>query len=431
VSAEAGKSSSVVAIREGGDDGHPFFPTDVQAGSTRWLAILRVLLLPIVFAGDRLVAHPKVGTAGFNLIFGVACIYSVVALIESRRRRAHPPLWLFASLDLALVCALTYESGGAFSQLHWAFLFLPLGAAILLDPRRTATVSVITAVAYLVVALIHPSTQSKQLDLVLVQTLYIAWVGVAAVVLSSLLARRQARIMALAAERGSLVAQALAAEDRARHRLADGLHDSAIQNLLAARQDLAEARVGEREGIDRAERALRLTLDQLRTTVRELHPYVLEQLGLESGLETVAGHQARSGGYAVELRIDANAVGVCDQLIFSLARELLANVTRHANATRVTVELSSHAREIVLTVSDDGCGFEQRQLASSLRRGHIGLASCRERVHAVRGGFDISRPPGGGTTVRCVIPREAHAAPLDRTADYRSPDVTPRVALTN
>lgn len=427
----AASGTSDPARADANENGERPFPTDTRYGATRWLALLRLLLLPIVFAGNRLVAHPKVGTTGFNLIFFIACGYAVLALVESRRRSTRLPLWLFAGLDLLLVCALTYESGGAFSQLHWAFLFLPLGAAILLDPRRTAAISAVTAVAYLVVALTHPATHSQQLDLVLVQGLYIAWVGFAAVVLSSLLARRRAGIVALAAERGSLVAQALAAEDRARQRLADDLHDAAIQNLLAARQDLAEARRGEQAAIDRAENAVRLTLDQLRTTVRELHPYVLDQLGLQTTLETVAEQHARRGGYQVEMQIDTDAVGVCDQLIVALSRELLANASQHADATHVTLELTGHARTIELTLTDNGCGFEDRQLASSLRQGHIGLASCRERVQAMRGSFEISSCVGGGTTVHCLIPRQAKRATGDRSVDNRSFEDTQHAAVAD
>jgi two-component system NarL family sensor kinase len=413
-------STTPAAKADAGESAQASLSADVHSGSTRWLAILRLLLLPIVFAGDRLVAHPKVGTTDFNLIFLLACVYALLALADSRRSRMRLPLWMLASLDLLFVCALTFESGGAFSQLLWAFLFLPLGAAILLDPRRTAAVSAVTAIAYLVVALTHPATHSQQLGLVLVQGLYIAWVDVAAVVLSSLLARRWAGITALASERGSLVAQALAAEDRARQRLADDLHDAAIQNLLAARQDLAEARGGETAAIDRAESAIRVTLGQLRSTVRELHPYVLEQLGLQAALETLAEQHAQRGSYRIEMRIDPDVVGVCDQLIVSLARELLANVTRHADATHLTLELAGDAHTIELYVTDDGCGFEDRQLLSSLREGHIGLASCRERVQAMGGRFEILSALGSGTTVHCTIPRQTQRPPHDRSLDGRS-----------
>ena len=58
--------------------------------------------------------------------------------------------------------ALTYESGGAFSQLHAASLALPLAAALLLAPRRTAAVAVATGIVYLLVAVTHPATHGTK-----------------------------------------------------------------------------------------------------------------------------------------------------------------------------------------------------------------------------------------------------------------------------
>jgi two-component system NarL family sensor kinase len=388
---------------------------------------LRVLLLPILLAGYLRVAHPEVGTGAFDVIFLFACVYAALALIESRRRRLHAPLWLYGLLDLAFVCALTYVSGRAFSQLHWAFVFLPLGAAILLDPLRAARVAAVAAIAYLAVAFVHPTTRARDVDLIVIQGLYIAWAGVAAAVFAGLLARRQARIVRLASERGDLVAQALAAEDRTRRRIADELHDSAIQNLLAARQDLAEARGGSEAAIARAEAAVRQTLEQLRATIRELHPYVLEQLGLEAALETIADQQTKQAGYRVRTRVDPGAVGVHDALVFSLARELLANVTRHAGATRATLELTGSSRGITLTVADDGDGIDERQLARALGRGHIGLASCRERVRAVQGRLEISTAAGRGTSVRCFMPVPAPTA--DGKSQAQLPDASGDLVL--
>ena len=203
------------------------------------------------------------------------------------------PAGVTLTCDLLLVGALTWESGGAFSQLRAAFLALPLGAALLLSARRTAAVSLATGVVYLVVAVAHPATSStKRLDVALAQGLYVIWVGCAAVVLSTLLNRRRQRVIDLAAARGRLVAQALDAEDRARKRLSDDLHDHAIQNVLTARQDLADAQAGDASALERAEHALRLALGQLRSAVRELHPYLLDHLDLPSALATIAEQHA-------------------------------------------------------------------------------------------------------------------------------------------
>jgi two-component system NarL family sensor kinase len=388
-----------------------------QRVAERALAILRVLLLPIVLAGDRLVAHPTVGTSHFDLVLGVACVYSVLVLIDAWRPRGpRLPVGLVVTCDLLLIGALTYESGGAFSQLHAAFLAVPLAAALLLAPRRTAAVSVATGIVYLLVAFTHPATHgTKRLDVTLAQGLYVVWVGSAAVLLSSLLNRRRQRILDLGDARGRLVAQAVEAEERARKRLSDDLHDHAIQNVLTARQDLADARAGDSTALERAETALRQTLEQLRTAVRELHPYLLDHLDLPSGLETIAEQHATRGGYHVQITIDPAAVGTHDQLVASLVRELLANVAKHARATLANVELTQSEHALVLEVSDNGRGFTTEQHLAAIRAGHIGLASSRERVEAVGGTFEIDSTPGTGTRVRCTLPLVPTIATAART----------------
>ena len=374
--------------------------------AARALSILRILLLPIIFAGDRLVAHPTVGTKHFDEVLIVAFLYSALMLAEAwRPRGARLPAGVVLSCDLLLIAALTYESGGAFSQLHAAFLALPLGAALLLSPKRTALVSVLTGVVYLIVAVAHPATSStKRVDVVLAQGLYVLWVGCAAVLLSSLLSRRRQRILDLATARGRLVAQAVDAEERARRNLSDDLHDHAIQNVLTARQDLADVRAGDMQALDRAEQALRLALNQLRSAVRELHPYLLDHLDLVGALETIAEQHASRGGYRARVEVDPAAIGVDDQLVMSLARELLANAAKHAGATKVAVTVTRAARAVILEVSDDGRGFTRAEQLAALRAGHIGLASSRERVEASGGRFEILTRPGGGTLVRCTIP---------------------------
>ena len=390
-----------------------------QRVAARALAVLRVLLLPIVFAGDRLVAHPTVGTHHFDLVFGVACIYAALVLADSVRRGGpRLPAGPVLACDLLLVAALTYSSGGAFSQLHAAFLALPLAAALLLSPTRTALISVVTGVVYLAVAFIHPATHgTKRVDVTLAQGLYVVWFGSAAVVLSSLLSRRRRRILDLAEARGRLVAQAVEAEERARKLLSDDLHDHAIQNVLTARQDVADALDGDTSALERAERALRLAVEQLRSTVRELHPYLLTYLDLPGTLDAIAEQHAARGGYRVKMTIEPAAAGIHDELVVSLVRELLSNIAKHARATRATVTLTRDRHDVTLEVTDDGRGFTGERQVAALLEGHIGLASSRERVEASGGRFQITSKPGGGTRVRCTIP--ARPSIDARASDHR------------
>lgn len=404
---------------------------DTHRAAAKALAILRLLLLPIVFAGDRLVDHDLVGTGRFDVVLAAAAVYSLLVLIETWRPRG-PALPLAGVLvcDVLFVAALTYESGGAFSQLRAAFLALMLGAALLGAPRRTAAVALATGVLYMIVAVLHPVVPgTRKLSVALAQGLYLVWFGLAAVVLAALLNARRKRILDLAAARGRLVAQAVSAEERAHRTLSGYLHDEVIQTLLATRQDLAEARAGRAEMLAPAECALRQVVDQLRAIVVEVHPnYLLDHLDLESVLHTIAQQQAVRGGFKAHLRVDPALPGTRSQLMLSLARELLVNVAQHAAADNVVVTLSSEGDELVLEVADDGCGFTEHQRRAALQAGHIGLASARERVEVAGGAVEISSAPGTGTSVRCRIPAQSRTEganrpqlPTDGTSWLQSP----------
>jgi two-component system NarL family sensor kinase len=215
------------------------------------------------------------------------------------------------------------------------------------------------------------------------------------------LTRRAERIVQLATDRGRLVARALDTEERERQRLAEALHDEAIQNLLMARQELDDGEVGP-AGTKRAREGVERTIRQLREAAFELHPYALEQAGLEAALRRVAEQQGRRGGYRA--RVHVGAVGVHDQLLFSIARELLVNVARHANARQVSLVIEASGDQVVLEVSDDGSGIVPERRTAALLEGHLGLASIVERVEAAGGSLEIASGRERGTIVRAFLP---------------------------
>ncbi len=225
-----------------------------------------------------------------------------------------------------------------------------------------------------------------------------------------LLAReREARSEAEAAHLRSqrLVAEALAAEERERRRISEALHDESVQNLLAARLDLDEARDGNPESLARVREEIEATLRQLRDSVADLHPIALSQGGLVAALQGVAERQERHGAFRASVRVDPDAVGVCDQLLLSLSREFLVNAAKHARASRVSVLIQERGHKIVLEVADDGQGIRAGRQEEALNEGHIGLASSAERVRALGGDLELENEPGGGTVVRASMPISA------------------------
>jgi PAS domain S-box-containing protein len=222
------------------------------------------------------------------------------------------------------------------------------------------------------------------------------------------LARRAEEVARLADERARLVLQLLDAEQRERRRVSQALHDDALQNLIAAFDELAEAERGaesHEEACRRIAPLLERTIDQLRDTALELHPLLLERKGLLVALDAIARGAAGLGGFRVSVRVDPGATAVNDRMVLSVARELLVNAAKHSKASRVSVVAEPDDGGVKLTVSDDGVGMSAQRREHALAEGHIGLASLVERLAAIGGALDLSSA-GNGTVASAAIPED-------------------------
>jgi len=157
----------------------------------------------------------------------------------------------------------------------------------------------------------------------------------------------------------------------------------------------------------RAGRGLTGAASGLRAAVGELHPMTLTHGGLATALQSVAHAAAARGGFALNLAIDPCAEGVNDRLVLSLAREFLENAQRHSGADEVAVRVDRVYTLVRIVVADDGVGLDDAARRGTFRLGHIGLASARERIETLGGTLDVASPPGGGTRIVAVVPRDA------------------------
>jgi two-component system NarL family sensor kinase len=367
------------------------------------VAIVRCALVVAVAVGAIIDDRPGQYSGVFYVALTVAACVAAGTLAFPIRRRAG--LYTLAGLDLILLTVLAHSSGGASSEVRFAFFALPVLATMLFRPRATLLTSVAVIAIYLTLALTQPQGGQDQ-QLVYVELVYLAWTALAAVLLSRVLTRRADTIAALARARGRLMADVLDAEDRERRRLAGWLHDGAVQNLLAAGQDLGEAEAGDPAALTRARAIIRDTIPELRSALVDLHPGLLTSQGLEPALRALAGAQAGRGSFTVDVSVDEAVDPVNDPLLLALARELLINVVKHANAHAVTVAVRREREGVALEVSDDGDGFDPARRAEAVADGHIGLASSAERVESQGGRLEIHSALGRGTRVVAVIPRQ-------------------------
>ncbi|WP_053225946.1 sensor histidine kinase [Solirubrobacter soli] len=357
-------------------------------------SVVRGALYVAIGVGAVIDDRPGQYSATFVVALVVAFAF---ALVPSR---LGPP-WLFTAIDIVLLAVLAHASGGATSEVRFAFFAMPMLAALRYGPGMTAAVSVAVTLIYGSLALNRGDADEKAAA---VEIVYLVWTAFAALVLSNVLTRREATIGELAAVRGRLMVEILDAEERERRRLAADLHDGPVQNLLVVAQDLADADRGDRDALPRARAVLRDTIPQLRTVLIDLHPGLLTASGLEASLTALAEAQGRRGGFTATVSVDALTQDRDARLLGSLARELLINVAKHARAGHAWIDVREADGGVLLEVRDDGIGLDAERRAQALADGHIGLASTAERAEALGGRFTVDGAPGQGTTVRVWIP---------------------------
>ncbi|ULE34801.1 sensor histidine kinase [Mycobacterium sp. IDR2000157661] len=316
--------------------------------------------------------------------------------------------WASTGIDVLVIVALCLVSGGATAALLPVFFLLPIAVAFQDRPMLTAILGVGTALGYLAVWIAY-SRRDDTVGLpnvVYTQFGFLLWSAAAITALCVVLVRRQARVHKLQDVRRQLVSEAMQADERHNREVAEHLHDGPLQTLLAARLDLDE--VLERcddPALAAVHDALQQTAAALRSTVTELHPQVLAQLGLTPAVgELVRQFESRSG-CLVAAELDDVGKPASQQLLYRAARELLANVGKHARATTVRVGLSRRGDRIELTVADDGLGFDPATVEQCVAAGHIGLGSLLARFDAMGGSMRIDSEPGSGTRVTVTSPR--------------------------
>ena len=378
----------------------------------RGVAWLRLTALP-TFVGAQLLSDTE-ARPSFPWAVAVGGLWSVAMLAAAYRRKGSSLMRLpIAGVDLLLLAEIVWSTGGAESPARFALFAFPVIAAPLFSPRPTALIGVVCAAMFSIIVAAEP-TASSGADAG-AELLLCLWMGLLATVLSATLNLRRRHVTYLERERRHHLAQALSAEQRERSRLAELLHDEALQQLLGAHQDAAELReeLGDDPRSRRLETELGDTIDELRRVMIELHPRALEATGLEAALRAVGEGRLRRAGTRLHLSVCPGAEGH-GPLLFALGRELLTNVAKHARAREVTVTVRSVDDAVELIVADDGAGCEPRDRARALREGHVGLVSAAERAAAAGGELRLSSTPGEGTIVGVHLPspvRRKHVRP--------------------
>ena len=196
-----------------------------------------------------------------------------------------------------------------------------------------------------------------------------------------------------------------------RTRLARDIHDELGQTLTALKIDLSwlsKKLPTEQELLLEKTRAMSkivdMTIQKVKSISAELRPGLLDDFGLVAAIEWQLGEFRELTGLRSEVssklkEIDSNRDR--STALFRVFQELLTNIARHADATKVKVSLTEEADNVVLKVSDNCKGITKEQVSDPRAFGLVGI---RERIHFWRGKFEINGIPGKGTTAAVSIP---------------------------
>ena len=211
-------------------------------------------------------------------------------------------------------------------------------------------------------------------------------------------------------ERSAFATAASAIREEEKSRVARELHDELAQSLTALKMDTNWVRDNVASAPELAQQKLSEMLGLLdgavastRRIASDLRPLLLDDLGLAPAIEWLAGTFTQRHGIPCRLRMeeDLELQEPYATAVFRIVQESLANVAKHADATDVNVSVQRRRGEIVLTVQDDGRGFDaaaQRSVTS------LGLLGLQERAQLLKGTVEISSAPGEGTRIGVRIP---------------------------
>jgi len=233
-------------------------------------------------------------------------------------------------------------------------------------------------------------------------------------VLSMALYKHQAEAKLLTTTRQlqALSRRVLEAQEQERRRVAIELHDELGQSLTAIKINL---QLGERFK-DKAPpdlyseniRIVEDALQQVRSLATALRPSMLDDLGLAPALKWVAEQSASRGGFEVRFHHERSLDRLAPEIetaCFRIVQEALTNITRHAKAQRVEINLRRDVDEMVLQVCDDGVGFDTVAMRERATTGaSLGVLGMQERATLLGGRLDMASVIGQGSTVELRCP---------------------------
>jgi len=232
------------------------------------------------------------------------------------------------------------------------------------------------------------------------------------------------------AQRARLLRTVITAQEDERKRIARELHDETTQSLAVLVMGLESALAALRSGgpvprLDEVKALAVHILDEIHRLILDLRPSVLDDLGLFSAVRWYAERHLQARGVALRCEVGtaprARLPPEVEIAVFRICQEAINNITRHARADSVLIQLEAEGGQLRIEIEDDGAGFDPGGPGPS-DRPHYGLLGIRERAELLGGRATIDSAPGRGTRVEVRVPLPEGGEPETRSTPVPGAD---------
>ncbi len=206
-----------------------------------------------------------------------------------------------------------------------------------------------------------------------------------------------------------LTQQIISLQEDERKSLARDIHDEIGQYLTAIHVDAsailsAKKIASAKQSAIAISNVTRQMMDMVHELLQRLRPRVLDELGLGLALSEHIHHWRQRNRSVSIIQNVSQHLGILDEAVaitaYRVVQECLTNVTKHAQARRLTINVSADTKYLFIEIEDDGIGFDKTQVTH-----RYGLAGMRERVQGLLGEMEIDSAPVGGTRVKIILPK--------------------------
>jgi signal transduction histidine kinase len=211
-----------------------------------------------------------------------------------------------------------------------------------------------------------------------------------------------------------------------RDRLAAEIHDTLEQGLsgIMMQLDGVDSRLnhdaeGARQNLEMARRMVRFSRAEVRHSLWNLESQLLKEGNLGAALTEIARQMSAGNSVSATMEISGATrplPAAVEHHLVRCSQEALSNALKHSRATAIRLKLNYGDDAVVLSIADDGCGFEPEGVLTGAGT-HLGLRNLRSRARKMKGRLDISSQPGKGTTIQLTVPLNGRAEKIGKEGE--------------